>query len=379
VHSSVSQLINKSGQVRASYGYDAYGGADARPTDGQALTSGDTNDLAPLNPYRYSGRRIDSGTASSGGAASPLPNGSGGYDMGARRYGPDIAGFLQQDMYHGALANLGLSLDPLTQNRYALAGGNPISYIETDGHRPTKDGGGGAAPCTSIKECERRIEQRRQERWLAEYDKAIDDLPAKYHAREVLSDPDKAESMGGEIVGALVDKRFCERVGNEECAAAFEFLAASIFVVTVAPQSLKNLEKGDESAKIVTEATKRQLAGGWSKVIADNLSEEEMTAYQNDLKNKRWGGARKWLGTALHRAVFKDLDQNPNYRGRFEYTPNRRPDILDRDTKVRVELTTWRSYLGHLARGGLYRDAWFVLYRGPGQLPPGYIRGGGDK
>jgi RHS repeat-associated protein len=145
VHSSVSQLINKSGQVRASYGYDAYGGADARPTDGQALTSGDTNDLAPLNPYRYSGRRIDSGTASSGGAASPLPNGSGGYDMGARRYGPDIAGFLQQDMYHGALANLGLALDPLTQNRYALAGGNPISYIETDGHRPTENGDGGGS------------------------------------------------------------------------------------------------------------------------------------------------------------------------------------------------------------------------------------------
>jgi len=26
-------------------------------------------------------------------------------------------------------------LDPLTQNRYALAGGNPISYVEWDGHR----------------------------------------------------------------------------------------------------------------------------------------------------------------------------------------------------------------------------------------------------
>jgi hypothetical protein len=37
-------------------------------------------------------------------------------------------------MYKGALANLGLSVDPLTQNRYALAGGNPISYMEIDGH-----------------------------------------------------------------------------------------------------------------------------------------------------------------------------------------------------------------------------------------------------
>ena len=48
-------------------------------------------------------------------------------------------------MYHGALANLGLSLDPLTQNSYALAGGNPISYIETDGHAVTPDGGGGGS------------------------------------------------------------------------------------------------------------------------------------------------------------------------------------------------------------------------------------------
>jgi YD repeat-containing protein len=143
VHSSVSQLIDDTGKVKASYGYDAYGGADAASSDPQALTTGDTNNLAPTNPYRYSNRRMDSGTASSN--ASTVPNGSGGYNMGARRYGPDTATFLQQDMYAGALSNLGLALDPLSQNRYALAGGNPISYIETDGHMVVADGGGGGS------------------------------------------------------------------------------------------------------------------------------------------------------------------------------------------------------------------------------------------
>ncbi len=48
---------------------------------------------------------MDSGTVPSG--ASTVPAGSGGYDMGARRYGPDLGAFLQQDLYNGALADLG--------------------------------------------------------------------------------------------------------------------------------------------------------------------------------------------------------------------------------------------------------------------------------
>ncbi|NES27985.1 DNRLRE domain-containing protein [Micromonospora terminaliae] len=139
VHSSVSQLIDDAGKVKASYGYDAYGGADPQ------LTTGDTDNLNPINPYRFSNKRIDTGTAGTGTTPSAVPNGSGGYDMGARRYGPDTSRFLQQDMFAGSLGDLGLGLDPLTQNRYALAGGNPISYIETDGHMVAADGGGGGS------------------------------------------------------------------------------------------------------------------------------------------------------------------------------------------------------------------------------------------
>ncbi|MEV4811807.1 Hint domain-containing homing endonuclease [Micromonospora avicenniae] len=42
--------------------------------------------------------------------------------------------FLTRDAYGGALADMGLSMDPFTGNRYAFAGGNPVSFVELDGH-----------------------------------------------------------------------------------------------------------------------------------------------------------------------------------------------------------------------------------------------------
>jgi len=123
VHGSVSLLLNSTGTATASYGYRPYGGADAE------LTRGDLNADNPLNAFRYSAKRLDSG--------------SGSIDMGARRFGPDTSRFLQRDAYNGAVSDLGLALDPLTQNRYALASGNPISFVEVDGHRPMVNGGGG--------------------------------------------------------------------------------------------------------------------------------------------------------------------------------------------------------------------------------------------
>jgi RHS repeat-associated protein len=136
VHGSVSQLIDSSGKVRASYGYDAYGGQDSPDDDAQGLTTGDLNDKAPLNPYRYSGRRLDSGSATATKPATSM-------DMGARRYGVDTGRFLQEDMFGNALGDLRLTLDPLSGNRYALAAGNPVSFVEVDGHMLMADGGGG--------------------------------------------------------------------------------------------------------------------------------------------------------------------------------------------------------------------------------------------
>ncbi|MDQ3983259.1 MAG: Ig-like domain-containing protein [Actinomycetota bacterium] len=127
VHGSTSLLIRDSGAVKAAYAYRPYGELDT------SLAAGDTNPDDSFNPYRYSGHRYDSG--------------SGSIDMGARRFSPGANRFLSPDMYLGALSDLGLSLDPLTGNRYGLAAGNPVSFVEVDGHMLAK--GPGVVACGS--------------------------------------------------------------------------------------------------------------------------------------------------------------------------------------------------------------------------------------
>ena len=123
VHGSVSQLLSDTGTVKASYGYNAYGGSDAPTSDPQALTTGDPDAQAPINPYRYTGKRLDSGLATSPGSARRLPHGRA--PLRPRHHPLPAAGPVPR-----RLGDLGLSVDPLIQNRYALAGGNPVSYVE---------------------------------------------------------------------------------------------------------------------------------------------------------------------------------------------------------------------------------------------------------
>lgn len=113
-HGSVSLLLDQNGVAKASYGYGAYGSPNS------ALTRTAAGFNAAANAYRYTGKRLDAGSAT--------------LDMGARRYTPASGRFLQADRYPDALANLGLSLNPLASNRYALAAGNPVNYVELDGH-----------------------------------------------------------------------------------------------------------------------------------------------------------------------------------------------------------------------------------------------------
>ena len=126
VHDSVDMLVNPSGGVSASYGYQPYGQADSM------LTQGDTNTTSPLNPMRFEQKRLDSGSQS--------------YSTGVRNYSPGNNHFLTPDVFHGALADLRLSNDPLTQDRYALTGGNPTSFIDWSGHMLTTDGSAGGMP-----------------------------------------------------------------------------------------------------------------------------------------------------------------------------------------------------------------------------------------
>jgi RHS repeat-associated protein len=123
---SVEELSGVDGERVAGsvYLYDPYGESE---NGENGLT-----DAPPLgqegreNPFRFEGFYYDSGVKT--------------YDMHARHYQPQVGRFLSQDRFESALGDLHLQADPLTQNRYAFAGGNPVNRVEFDGHRTCVDG-----------------------------------------------------------------------------------------------------------------------------------------------------------------------------------------------------------------------------------------------
>ncbi|MBS7532022.1 RHS repeat-associated core domain-containing protein [Hazenella sp. IB182353] len=78
------------------------------------------------NPYRYSGKRWDPNTES--------------YDLGFRNYFPGTGRFMSPDSYTNAKEHVGLFMNAMTNSLYGYAGGNPISYIDPDGHLPVEVG-----------------------------------------------------------------------------------------------------------------------------------------------------------------------------------------------------------------------------------------------
>jgi RHS repeat-associated protein len=118
----VIAITKDDGTTRATYGYTAYGSDDDSQFSGadKPSGSGGEDQEEPYNAFRFNASRWDAA--------------SGTYDMGFRNYDPGLNRFLTRDSYGGALADMGLSTDPFTNNRYAFAGGNPISFVELDGH-----------------------------------------------------------------------------------------------------------------------------------------------------------------------------------------------------------------------------------------------------
>jgi RHS repeat-associated protein len=116
----VEAITKDDGNTRATYGYSAYGSDDEKQFTGADKPDAANPDKEQYNDYRYNAARHD--------------DGSGTYDMGFRNYDPGLNRFLTRDMYGGALDDMGLATDPYTGNRYAFAGGNPISFVELDGH-----------------------------------------------------------------------------------------------------------------------------------------------------------------------------------------------------------------------------------------------------
>ncbi len=121
---TVEGLEAGNGNVAAadSYTYDPYGNQETRSGDPEGDPEAELSTEARDNPFRFEGFYFD--------------RGAGGYDMQAREYLPDIRRFLTQDRFQDAAGDLALQGNPMTQNRYAFAGGNPVSNVEFDGHEP---------------------------------------------------------------------------------------------------------------------------------------------------------------------------------------------------------------------------------------------------
>lgn len=131
---SVTGLEAQDGTIAAAdeYNYDPYGerdfnsaasGMTRAPTPPGDPEEGLSED-AKANPFRYEGFYYDSGVKT--------------YDMHARAYRPEMGRFLSRDQYASAIGDVALAADPLTQNRYAFGGGNPVTNVEFDGHRDPK-------------------------------------------------------------------------------------------------------------------------------------------------------------------------------------------------------------------------------------------------
>ncbi|MFF8842160.1 DNRLRE domain-containing protein [Streptomyces sp. NPDC015127] len=116
----VEAITKEDGKTRATYGYTAYGSNDTSQMTGADKPDDADPDKDSYNAFRFNSSRWDKA--------------SGTYDMGFRNYDPGLNRFLTRDMYGGALADMSLASDPFTGNRYAFAGGNPISFVELDGH-----------------------------------------------------------------------------------------------------------------------------------------------------------------------------------------------------------------------------------------------------
>jgi RHS repeat-associated protein len=100
-HGDVRKLTDPTGQVKATYAYDAFGNPTAQ-----------TGELS--NPLRYAGYQWDAD--------------AGLYYLRSRFYQPADGRFLTEDTWKGPLDK------PWTQNLYTYAGGNPITYVDPTGH-----------------------------------------------------------------------------------------------------------------------------------------------------------------------------------------------------------------------------------------------------
>jgi len=99
-HGSIRGLADATGTITDRYAYDAYGNA--------VVASGST-----VNPYRYSGERLDSDT--------------GLYQLRARYYNPAVGRFISRDPFSGRVEA------PVSRHRYLYADADPVNRMDPTG------------------------------------------------------------------------------------------------------------------------------------------------------------------------------------------------------------------------------------------------------
>ncbi|WCT56195.1 hypothetical protein PQ456_01310 [Paenibacillus kyungheensis] len=110
-HGDVVQMVDTSGTIVNSYGYDEWGNI-AKQQETVA------------NSFKYAGEAYDSET--------------GLYYLKARYYDPSQGRFLNEDSYEGQITN------PLTLNIYGYVNNNPLIYVDPTGHYNQASGSGGS-------------------------------------------------------------------------------------------------------------------------------------------------------------------------------------------------------------------------------------------
>src|SRR5690606_33405767 len=121
-HTDVEALTDENGTPVATYGYTAYGKLDEESTTGKDdPRDPNYNPDDPYNVYRFNSKRWDPHT--------------GKVDMGFRDYDPGLNRFLTRDMYHGALADMQLTLDPvcLCRRKSDLLCGTGWAWVHCSG------------------------------------------------------------------------------------------------------------------------------------------------------------------------------------------------------------------------------------------------------
>ncbi|GAA4509144.1 hypothetical protein GCM10023191_069920 [Actinoallomurus oryzae] len=154
-HTDVEDITDSSGDTKATYGYTAYGQDDDAESTGIDKPDPTDPTKEPYNTYRYEAKRWDES--------------SGTYDMGFRDYDPSLNSFLTRDTYSGALDDQDLATDPFTADRYAFGGGNPITSIELDGHKPDVCGGGADGNADACAKFVDALRKYIRKRWVSQW------------------------------------------------------------------------------------------------------------------------------------------------------------------------------------------------------------------